>query len=174
MDNTDTFLQLLSQRDGTYLEVVLPDLSTRFTHVVSVAPGPIIQPAGIRSAILPLTAPWGTWWEGGQESTQAVSGASAVVVGGTQPVYDAIIEFSGDGTFEHTVLGWEITITGSSGAVTVDLGNRTVTEGGLPATALMTRVPVVGDGRVWGWFTQGSNSVTSTVATTVTWRDQWL
>lgn len=174
MDNTDEFLRILSQRAGTYLEVVFPDGSTRFTYVVNLDPGPMRQPGSRRSFAIPLRAPWGNWWEGGLQSSEAVSGATALVVGGTQPVYDARIVFSGDGTFEHTDLGWEITIAGSSGAVTVDLGRRLVTQGGLPATALMTRVPVVGEGRVWGWFPVGTNNVTSTVGTTVEWRNQWL
>jgi hypothetical protein len=175
--NTDAFLDLISQRDGTYLEVVLPDTTTRFTHVVSLDPAPMRQPTARRSFAVPLVAPWGNWWKGGNQNSDAISGADTIVVGGTQPVYDARLVFAGDGTFEHTGLGWEITITGSSGffSVAVHLGNRTVIEGGLSATALMTRVPVADEGRVWGWFDVGNNAVSASGTTvTVEWRDQWL
>lgn len=174
MDNTDEFLRILSQRAGTYLEVVFPDGSTRFTKVFNIDPGPMRQPMSRRSFAIPLRAPHGCWWSGGVQSSQVVAAPVAVAVGGTQPVYDARLIFSGDGTFTHSDLGWSITITGSSGTVIVDLGNRLVTQGGLNATALMTRVPVPGDGRVWGWFEEGTNNVTSTVSVTVEWRNQWL
>lgn len=174
MENTDQFLELIAQRYGTYLEVVLPDGSTRFTRVVNKDPGPMIQPTSTRSFRIPLEAPWGYWWQGGNESTDLISSGDTIVVGGSQPIYDAVLSFSGDGTFEHTGLGWSITITGSTGTVLVDLGNRLVTQGGLSAMQLMRRVPVAGEGRVWGWFEKGSNSVSSNVAVTVTWRDQWL
>lgn len=174
LENTDEFLDVVSRRDGTYLEVDLPDGSTRFVHVVNIDPGPMVQPSSFRRFNVPLIAEWGNWWEGGNQSSDAVSGADTITVGGNQTIYDAVLTFAGDGTFTHSGLGWAITITGSSGAVIVDLGNRQVTQGGLPATALMTRVPVANEERVWGWFTEGSNSVTSTVSVTVTWRDQWL
>lgn len=174
MENTDRFLSVLAQRGGTYLEVVMPDGSTRFIHVVSLDPGPMRQPAATRVFTSPLVAPWGNWWEGGAESSEAISGADSLVVGGNQIVYDALLTFAGDGTFTHDDLGWEIEITGSTGIVTVDLGNRLVTEGGVPAMQLMRRTPVPGEGRVWGWFLEGINNVTSTVGVTVTWRNQWL
>lgn len=174
MDNTDTFLDLISRREGTYLEVVFPDASTRFTYVLNLDPGPMRQPGARRSFNIPLQAPWGPWWSGGMQSSETIAAPDTIVVGGNQTIYDARLIFSGDGTFTHSDLGWAITITGSSGVVIVDLYNRIVTQAGLNATALMTRVPVLGQGRVWGWFLEGTNNVTSTVSTTVEWRNQWL
>jgi hypothetical protein len=77
--------------------------------------------------------------------------------------------FAGDGTFTHSTLGWTLTITGSASAVTVDLGARTVTQAGVPADQLLTR-----NTRDWGWFTPGSNAVTSTVSVVWTWRPQYV
>jgi hypothetical protein len=175
MENTDDFLQLLSNRNGTYLEVVMPDASRRFTHVVNLDPAPMLQPTAFRRFNVPLVSQWGHWHQGGTESSQVVSGATSLVVGGTQTIYDAVLTFSANGTFTHSGLGWAIQITGAGGGpVVVHLGQRTVTLSGNPATNRMRRTTVEGDGRIWGWFNTGSNSVTSTVSVTVTWRNQWL
>jgi hypothetical protein len=175
MENTDTFLDLASTRDGVYLEVDLPDASTRFTRVINLDPGPINQPAATRSAIIPFVAPWGHWWQGGAQSSDVISGADTLIVAGTQTIYDAVLSFGANGTFTHSGLGWAIEVTGAGGfPVLVDLGNRTVTVAGVPATNRLRRTTVEGEGRVWGWFEVGSNSVTATTAVTVTWRNQWL
>ena len=117
---------------------------------------------------MPLVADWPYWSVGGQEETDTISGADTMTVGGTQDVYDAVLVFAGDGTFTHSGLGWNIEVTGSGGAVTVDLGARTVTEGGNPAPNRIRR-----SNADWGWFEPGSNSVTSDVSVTVTWRNQY-
>lgn len=169
--NTDAFLSLLMSRDGTFLEVDTPDGTSRFLHVRNNSPAPINQPRRLRTIRAPLESNWGFWREGGVENDQTVNGADTITVVG-ETVYDAVLEFSGDGTFTHNGLGWAIEVTGSSGVVTVDLGARTVTEGGVAATNRIRRTPVAGDGRLWGWFPNGSNSVNSTVPVDVIWRTQ--
>ena len=165
--NTDLFLGLL--QPNAYLELDMPDLTTRFLTVTPLDAFPISQPKTERTWTVPLIGGWPYWHEGGTQSSDTVSGADTVTIGGNTSVYDAVLVFAGDGTFTNTTNGWSIQVTGSAGAVTVDLGNRTVTEGGNPAANRIRRTD-----RDWGWFTVGSNTVTSNVSVGLTWRNQWV
>lgn len=171
--NTDTFLELLTDPDGNYLEVDMPDGTSRFLFVYNLDAAPISQPRRFRTISAPLVSPYAYWKQGGDESTQTISGAANMIVEGNREVWDAVIEFSGDGTFTHNDLGWAIEVTGSGAAVTVDLGARTVTESGSPATNRIRRTPASGKGPIWGWFVAGTNSITTTVSCDVTWRPSY-
>ena len=166
--NTDSFLSYLADPAGAYLEVDMPDQSKRFIYVYAVDPSFVSQPRKLRTIRAPLVSSLAYWHVGGNESTDTISGADTLVAGGNVNIYDPVLTFAGDGTFQHTGLGWELEIAGSGGPVTVNLGTRTVTEGGNPAPNLLRR-----NHRDWGWFTPGNNSVTSDVSVTVTWRNQY-
>jgi hypothetical protein len=166
--NTDQFLGLITNPAGNYLELDMADATKRFLYVYNLDPAAISQPRRQRTIRVPLQSTTTFWREGGNQSSDTISGADTMVVGGNREVYDAVLVFSGDGTFTHSTLGWTIQIIGSSGAVTVNLGARTVTEGGNPADNLLRR-----NNRKWGWFTVGNNSVSSTVSVGVTWRSAW-
>jgi len=165
--NTDDFLALL-RVPNQLLELDLPDGTSRFLTITALDRAQINQPTTLRDGVFPAISPWPYWREGGNESADTISGADTLVVGGTAPLYDAVLVFAGDGTFTHTTEGWSITVAGSTSAVTVDLGARTVIESGMPANELMRRTR-----RDWGWFTPGNNSVTSSVSVAVTWRNNW-
>lgn len=171
--NTDLFLGLVTDPAGNYMEVDMPDGTSRFIYVYNVTPAAMRQPRADRTISIPLESSDAYWKEGGQEDTDTITGADTMTVGGNRSVYDAVLVFAGDGTFTHSGLGWAIEVTGSAGAVTVDLGARTVTEGGSPALNRIRRTPAAGQGQVWGWFTPGSNSVTSDVSVVATWRSSW-
>ncbi len=166
VQNTDDFLSFLSDPAGNYLELDLPDLTQRFIHVRALDPASIAQRVRRRLGV-PLFAEWPYWYVGGQERTQTISGADVMTFAGGVSVHDAVIVFAGDGTFTHSGLGWTLEISGSSAAVTVDIGARSIVQAGLPAPGLLIR-----NNRDWGWFTAGSNAVTSNVSCVVTWRDQ--
>jgi hypothetical protein len=169
-DNTDTFLALVANPAGNYLEVVMPDTTTRFLQVFNFDAAGINQPRRKRTIRVPLISPMPFWKAGGNQSTDTIAGADTLVNGGNAPVYDAVLTFPNapDTTFTHSGLGWWIRVVGASAAVTVDLGNRTVTMSGSPADNLVTR-----SDRDWGWFTPGNNSVTATGSVGVTWRSSW-
>lgn len=162
--NTDTFLSLLAKPAGNYLEIVLPDASKRFLHVTALDPASIGQPKTNRHISVSLYSPQPYWHLGGTQSSYTSGGT--ITNAGQVTVYDAVVVFAADGTFTNSTAGWSLTITGSSGAVTVDLGNRTVTQAGIPADQLLTRTD-----RDWGWFLPGANTVSGSA--TVTWRTQY-
>ena len=164
--NTDDFLTLLNNPAGNYLEVTMPDTTLRFVHTTAIVPTEVRQTKQTRRISVPLHAsPY--WRAGGNQSTDTISGADTIVNGGRVNVYDPVLVFAGNGAFTNSTAGWTITIAGASGAVTVDAGARTVTQGGLPAEELLNPAPT---DREWAWFVPGNNTVTSSVSTVVTWR----
>ncbi len=163
--NTDVFLGLITDPDGQYLELDMPDGTSRFIHVSNLGPAPIIQPRRSRTVRVPLVSPFPYWKAGAQEDTDTINGVDVMTVGGNREVYDAVLVFAGDGTFTHDDLGWSIEVTGSGAAVTVDLGDRTVTEAAADALNRIRR-----DSRKWGWFVPGANNVTTDVSVVATWR----
>lgn len=166
--NTDQFLALVTNPAGNYLEVDLPDGTSRFLYVYNTQPALFRQPAARRTISVMLESEGSFWKEGGQESTDTITGADTITAGGNRNASDAILVFAGNGTFENTTAGWEIEVVGAAGAVTVNLGQRTVTEGGNPATNRIRRTSAE-----WGWFQPGSNTVTASVSVVVTWRSSW-
>lgn len=171
-ENTDDFLTLITEPE-TYLEIDVGS-DTRYLVVTNLDPGYTQRSAKKRRWSIPLVSDWPYWRAGGQEESDTVNGSSNITVGGRKDVYDAVLVFSGDGTLTHNDLGWAIEVTGSGGAVTVDLGERTVTEGGNPALNRIRRTPATGKGQIWGWFTPGTNSITTDVSVDITRRGQYV
>ena len=169
--NTDDFLDLI-QEPETYLEVVMPDGSKRYLVVTNLDAGYTNFSLKKRRWSIPLVSDW-PYWRRSVAEEDTISGADTIGVTGKKTIYDAVLVFSGDGTFTHSDEGWAIEVTGSGGAVTVDLGARTVTEGGNPALNRIRRTVVEGMGRIWGWFPTGTNNVTSDVSVDITFRPQF-
>jgi hypothetical protein len=170
-DNTDNFLELLTDPAGNYLEVDLPDSTSRFLYVWNLDPAPLGQPQRVRTMSAPLYSSMPYWKEGGAEDTQTINTTTAsLAVGGNREVYDFVMVYAGDGTVTHNGLGWTIEVTGSGGAVTVDLTSQpiSVTEGGNPANNVIRR-----NNRKWGWLVPGTNSITTTASVQFAWRSSW-
>lgn len=78
------------------------------------------------------------WWHELPQISRASSTAHAITTAGSAPIADPVFTFAGDGTLTDDLgLGHEITISGSSGAVVVDVGAREVTQGGVLAMSLL-------------------------------------
>lgn len=165
-DNTDDFLTLVTA--DTYLEVDI-DSTSRFLPVKTIDSSSFSDWRTSRSISIPLISAWPYWREGGNQSTDTIAGADTLVVAGRKTVYDPVLVFAGAGTFTNTTNGWSITATAGSFPVTVDLGARSVTVGGVAATNRVRRTS-----RDWGWFTVGNNTVTSSSSVVVTWRSQYI
>lgn len=164
-DNTDLILGYLANPDGFYLEVDDPETGTRFTQCFTPNPSPISQIEWRRMSI-PIVSPWPYWSEGGNELTNTGTGAGSLTNNGNVPIYDAILTFSGAGTFTNSTAGWTITV---SAACVIDLGNRTVQVAGVNSDGLMT----ARTSRDWGWFEVGANTLARSVSVTVTYREQF-
>lgn len=164
-DNTDLLLGYLANPAGFYLEIDDPESGTRFTDCYVPNPAPISQTEWRRIAI-PIISPWPYWREGGNELSLTGSGAGTLTVGGNVNVYDAILTFSGAGTFTNSTAGWTITV---SAACVVNLGAKSVTVAGVNSDNLMT----ARTSRDWGWFEPGNNTLARSVSVGVTWRDQF-
>ena len=169
-ENTDDFLTLITEPE-TLLEILEPDGSRWYLVVTNLDAGYTNRARTTRRWSIPLVSDW-PYWRRTTSETQTLNGVDQMNIQGRKSIYDAVLVFSGDGTFTHTDLGWAIEVTGSTGPVTVDLGARTVIEGGSPATNRIRRTPAAGEGRVWGWFTTGLQNVQSDVSVDVTFREQ--
>lgn len=80
-------------------------------------------------ALVEFILPYPMWHENPQVQRSAAT-SHQIMVGGTAPVADMVFVFSGDGTVTWTETGYAIGVSGSTGAVTVDVGKRKATQGG--------------------------------------------
>lgn len=167
--NQDTVDSIIHSRSGFLLEHVRCDNTRRFLRVFQNGQ-PLTNVRGIleRLMIVQCVAPY-PYWRSTLTTSDTITTTDTLTVGGSAPVYDATIVFSGDGTFTNTHTGQSITVAGSTGAVTVKTGDgRTVTQGGNPARNLVT---VTDD--EWMRFDPGTVNVTADVSCQVSWRTAW-
>ena len=120
----------------------------------------------------PLRNPDGMW-EDASASSNAGNPPAAVTLTGDLPVDDFTLTYAGAGFLEHTASDGTVSrITLESGvpaSTIVDLGNRTVTQGGSDYDALVTITQPW-----WMRFEPGATqSFTSDVSVTVSWRNHW-
>jgi len=178
--NVDTLMGLI---DGRFIVERDTEAGTRWIKCqvaagVVAIPGPVF--GGTHSAYtfaIPVKAAYPLWQSETLHQT-VISGAGTITNAGNARIPNAEFVFAGDGTFtnsdgDENGDSYGMTVAGSSGAVTVNVEAGTVTEGGSAADNLFTadkpywmRLGVPGD--------VASVSVTSTVSTTVNYRDQWF
>lgn len=155
--NTDLFLDLASDPE-TYIEVDMPDGTSRFLQVTSLDAGQATDWRQTRLLTIPFVShhPW--WRAGGNQSSDTLTGANdTLTVAGRKRIYDAVLTASTDMTVTHNDLGWTLEITGSSNPVTIDCGARprTVIENSVAATNRIRR-----SSRDWAYFDPGANDIT--------------
>lgn len=178
--NMDTLMGFLNGRFIIERDV---DSATRWIYAevaaqVTAIPGPIF--GGASSAytfLIPLRCAYPLWQSETLNQT-VVSGASTISNAGNAHIPNAEFVFSGDGTFTNSDGDEEgnsygMTVSGSSGTVTVNAGTKTVTDAGGAADNLFTA-----DKPYWMWLGRPGDistvNVTSTVSVTVNHRDQWF
>lgn len=83
-----------------------------------------------------LVLPWPFWHEL-PKVTRAEATSHSFTTEGTAPIANMVFTFSGDGTLTYSQTGHKIGVEGSSGAVTVDVRNRKVFQGGELAMGLL-------------------------------------
>lgn len=97
-----------------------------------------IDPTGSTSATrmaVQLEFDW-PWLHELPKVTLAADTSHTIATGGTAPIADMVFTFTGDGTLTDNQ-GHTITVTGSTGPVTVDVGKREVRSGGQLALGLL-------------------------------------
>jgi len=105
------------------------------------------------------------YWHELPQISLASDTSHVIETGGSAPIADMVLTFAGDGTLSDDQ-GHEISISGSSGAATVDVGAREVTEGGSLAMSLLD----LGSGtpEYWmEWPTRTTVNLTSDVGVAV-------
>lgn len=121
------------------------------------------------SMLVELILQWPYWHELPQV-TRASATSHSFTTGGTAPIADMVATFAGDGILTYAAGGSILEIAGSSGAVVVDVGRRTVTQGGVPARGLLR----LGDGTPAHWMrwpAQTAIAVTSTVGVALAYQN---
>ena len=168
--NTDTLLGLLVTDAPVVIERDQADGSTRFIEGWVAAAFPVGQEKDVRSLVVPVDCVT-PWWQGKTEHSTTITGSGNITTLGNAPnVSNPIINFPGDGLLTHTTSGDTVQVTGSTGAVTVDVGRRTVMMGGNPAANVLR----VSSGH-WLRMVKGLNTFTEVGANpTIKYRDQWV
>lgn len=106
------------------------------------------------------------WWHELPLITRASASSHSFTTGGTAPIADMVLTFAGNGTLTYAAGGSILQIADATGAVVVDVGNRLVTQGGLPARQLLR----LGVGTPAHWLelpAKTAISLTSTVGVAV-------
>lgn len=150
--------------DPLVLEWIVDTARSLYLEVFAVQGAPVSTEGKHRIIAQPLEASY-PYWRQADIEVDTISGAGTLTNPGTAGVFDPVLVFSGDGVFTNTTTGQEIEVTGSSGAVTVDVGRKLTLQGGVDADGVAAK-----DTLQWMRFDRGANSVTSTVSVDVRWR----
>lgn len=117
---------------------------------------------GVWKALVEFVLPYPFWHEL-PEVERAAATSHSFTTGGTAPINDMVFTFSGDGTLSYGAV--DITVEGSSGAVTVDVGQRKAFQGGNVDMSVL-RLEDAADNWM-EWPAQTAISLTSTVSVAV-------
>jgi len=146
------------------IEWVVDPARSLYLEVYAVQGSPVQTQGKYRLLSQPLEASY-PYWREAVLAEETIVGADTIVNPGTAGIFDPVLVFSGDGTFENLTTGQEITVAGSAGPVTVDVGNRTILEGGGDADGVAAV-----ERNQWMRLDRGANSVTSSVSVDVEYR----
>lgn len=170
-DSQDLLLSLLDPGRPTILSREMADGSVRWIEVEAATPaafqpGPLFGGgAAATTIVVPLTAHY-PWWQSLDLRSETVT--SDIPAGGTGVVHNAVVVLDGGAAIENPATGDRLENL-DSGAITVDVGAMTVTQGGLPADNLLAVATPQ-----WLRFGPGSTSVTVSGTVDVEWRDHWI
>jgi len=167
-DNTDTLKRVFGKRSALDVRRFMPAIGGGTVELQAYAARGrqvIVDGENFKRMFgVDLILPYPFWHELPLIS-RASNTAHVINVGGTAPVADMVLTFAGDGTLTDD-LGHEITITGSAGAVTVDVGAREAYEGGSLAMNRLS-LGAGSDGHWMEWPAQTTVTVSSTVGVAV-------
>lgn len=123
------------------------------------------ESGGHRTIAQPLEASY-PYWQQADIETDVITGVDTIVNPGTAAVWNAQLVFAGDGSLTNSTTSQVVTVSGSTGAVTIDVLTGSTTQGGVDADGLA----VANTNQIMR-FVQGTNNVTAAGTTvTVKWR----
>jgi hypothetical protein len=135
-ENVNELLKIFGKR-GSGISVAwdVPDLAASvvtLTNTARVRESVPVTGNHLRGIDVALEYPY-PYWHVGDAIVRAGASSHSFTPGGYSEIWDMVLTFAGDGTLTHTQSGDTITVVGSAGPVTVNVGARTITEGGSPA-----------------------------------------
>lgn len=173
-DNMDTLLGLLGGgRGGQFMiQDDRQDSTTRWIMAEAgeafFVEGPLFGELHAAYTLLcPVTCAY-PFWQSETLNSDTLSGADTLTNAGNAPIYNSVLTYSGDGTLTNSDDGDTLEVDGSSGSVIVDIGERTVTQGGSAADGLL-----IPSDPTWMVFGAGTTNVNATVSIGASYRDHW-
>jgi hypothetical protein len=170
--NLDEIKDLLSSEEQIILERDWTDGTTRWIQIEQLGeafdtPGPVKYS---KQLLVPCVAAY-PFWQSETLNTGTVTGTPLVVTNlGNAPIANLLLSYASDAVLSHAAYGATLEVDGSSAAVIVDVGARTVTQSGSPADNLLIR-----NKPYWIRLPKAGGTLTRSGATvTVSWRDSWL
>ena len=135
-ENVNELLRIFGKRgSGIAVEWDVPDLAgsiVTLTNTARVRESVPVTGNHLRGVDVALEYPY-PYWHVGALVELATAASHTFTPAGYSEVWDMVLTFAGDGVAEHDETGDTITVVGSAGPVTVDVGARTILEGGSPA-----------------------------------------
>ncbi len=164
--NTQAILQALRTRAaGIPVEWDVPDLAggvETMRNTGRVRSAIAVTGDQLRRIDVTIEYPY-PYWHLGDPVGRPSASSHVFTPGGGAEIWDMVYVFEGDGVLEHVESGDTITVAGSSSAVTVDVGARTITQAGVPARNLARF------NRPWWsrWLNPGAQVTLNVTGTTV-------
>jgi hypothetical protein len=171
-DNQDTLLGLIEANGGQFMiERDMEDTTTRWIMAEVNGPayfveGPLFgEVHAAYTLLIPLLAAYPYWQS---ETLNTEAGGATLVNDGNGRISNSVITLGGSATLENDETGDVIENLDGS-AIIVDVGARTVTQGGNPADALLD--PATPE---WMRFVGGTNNLTTSGSVSISYRDHFV
>lgn len=161
IENLLTMVGLFGDGDPLVIEWVVDTARSLYLEAWTLTAAPVITQGKHRLISQTLEASY-PYWKEDVLQTDTISGADTITNPGTAEIFDAILVFSGAGSFTNSTTGQVITTTA---AAEIDVNNHLVLSGGVDVDGVAQV-----DGNQWMRFRRGVNNVVSTVSVDVKWR----
>lgn len=135
-ENVNNLLKLFGRRgSGLAIEQDVPDLAggvVTLTNTARVREAVPVTGNQLRAIDVTLEYPY-PFWHIGPVISRPAAASHVFTPGGYSEIWDMVFTFAGNGVMVHEETGDTVTTVGAAGAVTIDVGARTITEGGSAA-----------------------------------------
>lgn len=171
--NQDNLLGLVGSEDLLTLEWDRASGTSRFLEVECIDAAPVVWHGDEQRLALVMRANYPAWRLSGTPTTVVVSAPVNVNPGGTAPVEDPLLSFSGDSEIANALTLDAVAVDAPSYAnpVLVDLATGLVTQGGVDASMYVSAVDTA---RIFHLKKNVNNPLSVTgAAVSISYRPQW-